>query len=167
MSHHQTVTDDRPPSRESVGPLIDPQARQPSRGLAVLTCMDTRIDPYRILGLEPGEAHVLRNAGGLATHDTLRSLILSCHVLGISRVWVLQHTDCGLAGLDEGKFQDRVRARIGSDRPGPARFGSFEDLEANLRQHVAKIRAHPWLAPLTEVRGLVYDVHTGDVREVD
>lgn len=126
--------------------------------------MDTRIDPYRIFGLREGEVHVVRNAGGLITDDVLRSLTLSQHALGTSEVVVMQHTDCGLLGLKDAELLGRVAAQAGEEPPFT--FGGFDDLERSVQDGVARLESAPWLPTRHSIRGFVYDVHNGDVREV-
>jgi carbonic anhydrase len=131
---------------------------RPSRHLAVLTCMDARIDVFAVLGLNLGEAHVLRNAGGRVTDDVLRSLALSCHVLGVHTVVVMQHTGCGLAGVTD----DDLRARTGADLG----FYPIDDHRAALREDVGLLTATPFLSPVRAIAGLVYDVETGLLDDV-
>jgi carbonic anhydrase len=131
---------------------------RPRRHLAVVTCMDTRIDVLAALGLEVGEAHVLRNAGGRVTDDVLRSLALSCHVLGVDTVVVMQHTRCGLAGTSD----EDLRARTGAD----VDFLPIYDHRAVLREDVERLAATPFLSPLQEIAGLIYDVETGRLEDV-
>lgn len=137
----------------------------PRLRVAVLTCMDARIDPARILGLEPGAAHVLRNAGGIVTDDALRSLAVSQHYLGTEEILVIQHTRCGMLGLDEDEFARRVEQSAGSRPPWPA--GGFDDLEASVRAGVRRIQASPVLLHTKRARGFVYEVESGRMREVD
>jgi carbonic anhydrase len=131
---------------------------RPRRHLTVLTCMDTRIDVLAALGLEVGEAHVLRNAGGRVTDDVLRSLALSCHVLGVDTVVVMQHTRCGLAGTSD----EDLRALTGAD----VAFRPIDDHRAALREDVQRLTATPYLAPVRHVAGLIYDVETGRLEDV-
>jgi carbonic anhydrase len=139
-------------------------APAPRLGVAIVTCMDARIDPARALGLEPGDAHVIRNAGGLVTDDVIRSLAISQHELGTREVLVIQHTRCGLLGLDDAELAQRLEAAAGS---APAwSGGGFDDLEASVRDGVARIRGCPFLPHRERVRGFVYEVETGAVREV-
>jgi carbonic anhydrase len=135
----------------------------PLSGLAVLTCMDVRIQPEQILGLRPGDAHVMRNAGGLATDDAIRSLVVSQQLLGTREVVVIEHTGCGLLGLADDPLRRQLGERTG--RWLDMKFGGFQDLEANLRMQVDRIRSHPWIRP-GPVHGLVFDVNTGALREV-
>jgi carbonic anhydrase len=135
-----------------------PSDARPRRHLAVVTCMDTRIDVLAALGLEVGEAHVLRNAGGRVTDDVLRSLALSCHVLGVDTVVVMQHTRCGLAGTTD----EDLRARTGAD----VAFLPIDDHRSALREDVQRLAGTPYLAPVRHVAGLVYDVDSGRLEDV-
>jgi carbonic anhydrase len=135
-------------------------AAPPALKLAILTCMDARIDPARVFGLEPGDAHVIRNAGGIVTDDAIRSLAISQHYLGTGEILVVQHTRCGLLGLDDDEFG----RRLGAQPPWSA--GGFTDLEASLRDGVRRIQASPFLRRTDRVRGFVYEVESGHVRQV-
>jgi carbonic anhydrase len=137
----------------------------PARRLAVLACMDSRLVVEDVLGLAPGDAHVVRNAGGLATDDALRSLIVSSRLLGTREFLVVEHTDCGLAGRREDDLRRRVAEESGTDASGLV-FGAFPDLEDNLRRQVEIIRENPFIPGDSVVRGLLYDVKTGLLREV-
>jgi carbonic anhydrase len=131
---------------------------EPSRRLAVVTCMDARIDVFATLGLHLGEAHVIRNAGGRVTDDVLRSLALSSHVLGVDTVVVMQHTKCGLAGVTDEELQRRTGANLG--------FFPIDDHDAALREDVDLLAGTPFLTPVQVIAGLVYDVETGQVAKV-
>jgi carbonic anhydrase len=131
---------------------------RPSRRLAVVTCMDARIDVFAALGLHLGEAHVIRNAGGRVTDDVLRSLTLSTHVLGVDTLVVMQHTKCGLAGVTDDELQQRTGADI--------KFLSIDDHASALREDIDLVIAQPYLATLDVIAGFVYDVETAGVAEV-
>jgi carbonic anhydrase len=135
----------------------------PRRRVAVLTCMDARIDPLRALGLELGDAHVIRNAGGLVTEDALRSLCASQRLLGTEEIVVMMHQDCGLQGADDEAFAQEL-AHAGA-RPS-WRLGAFADLEDTLRAGLARLRDSPELPAREHIRGLVFDPRSGKVREV-
>jgi carbonic anhydrase len=135
--------------------VADPR---PSRRLAVLTCMDARIDVFAALGLHLGEALVLRNAGGRVTDDVLRSLALATHVFHIRTVVVMQHTRCGLAGVTD----DELRRRTGADLG----FFPIDDHSAALREDIALLTTTPYLAPLELVAGFVYDVESGEIDDI-
>jgi carbonic anhydrase len=136
----------------------------PLSGLAVIACMDARLDVEETLGLRTGDAHIIRNAGGLATDDAIRSLIVSQERLGTREVLVIGHTQCGLEGADEDQMRDGLAARTG--RRLDISFGSFPDVEASVRAQVARLRAHPWLGP-GPIHGLIFDVVTGRLIEVE
>jgi carbonic anhydrase len=125
--------------------------------------MDTRMVVEDIFGLRPGDANILRNAGAVASHDAIRSLLLSHHVLGTSEIIVLGHSGCGLDDLDQDGLRERLAAQTG--QPSDTRFGTFDDLDAHVRRQVEKIREHPWIGAVP-VHGMVYEVETGVVREV-
>lgn len=136
----------------------------PRLELAVVACMDARVSPYGILGLVEGDAHVIRNAGGLVTDDVLRSLAASQHLLGTRSVMILQHTRCGLMSITDDEFEGRLREHAGE--PPGWRLQAFADLEENLRQHVERARSSPFLVHRDDVRGFAFDIDTGELREV-
>jgi carbonic anhydrase len=131
---------------------------RPSRHVAIVTCMDARIDVFAVLGLHLGESHVIRNAGGRVTEDVLRSLALSCHVLGVDTVIVMQHTSCGLAGVTDDELRRITGADVG--------FLPIDDHAAAVREDVDVLTETPYLAPLRAVIGLIYDVETGEIDDV-
>jgi carbonic anhydrase len=135
----------------------------PARGVAIVACMDSRMPLFGMLGLGVGDAHVIRNAGGVVTPDTLRSLAISQHLLGTRAVVLVHHTDCGLNKATDEEFADLVERTTGHRPPWPAR--AFADVDADVRQSMEQIRAAPYLLS-AEVRGTVYDVDTGLLREV-
>ncbi|HVA06610.1 MAG TPA: carbonic anhydrase [Acidimicrobiales bacterium] len=135
--------------------VADPR---PGRHMAVVTCMDARIDVFAALGLHLGEAHVIRNAGGRVTDDVLRSLALSSHVLGVDTVVVMQHTKCGLAGVTDDYLRELTGANLG--------FFPIDDHAAALREDVDLLATTPYLQPLTLVAGLIYDVESGEIEDV-
>lgn len=141
-----------------------PLPSPPRLGLAILTCMDARIDPLGLLGLAPGDAHVVRNAGGLADEGALRSLAISQRMLGTREVLVIQHTGCGMIGLDDARFAADVERDSGV-RPTWAARG-FDDLDESVRATVRAIRAEPALPHRGGVRGAVVDLLAGGLREV-
>lgn len=131
----------------------------PTRHLAILTCMDARLEVFRMLGLQVGDAHILRNAGGRASDDAIRSLTLSAHWLGTREFVVIHHTGCGLFGVTNTEIHDRVEEATGH-RPG-FDFLPFQDVEQSVREDVARIKACPLLPDGSVVWGAYYDVHTG------
>jgi len=137
---------------------------RPAKPIAVLTCMDARIDPHRMLGLAEGDAHVIRNAGGVANDDAIRSLVVSQRKLGTREVIVILHTDCGMRTFAEDAFVEELEAETGV-RPA-WQTTSFNEIEADVRRAVARVRASTFLPHRDAVRGFVYEVETGLLREV-
>ena len=137
---------------------------RPSKRVAVVACMDARLDVYRALGLEEGEAHVIRNAGGGVTDDVIRSLMLSQRLLGTEEVVLIRHTDCGLQTFTDDEVKDEIERDVGV-RP-PFALGSFADLDEALRDSIRQVRQSPFLPHRDQVRGFVFDVATGALREV-
>jgi carbonic anhydrase len=136
----------------------------PGRGVAVVACMDARLNPFGILGLSEGDAHVIRNAGGVVTDDVIRSLTISQRLLGTREIILIHHTDCGMLTFSD----DQVKAQIESDtgiRPSFA-LEAFSDLDKDVRQSIARIEASPFIPHKDQVRGFVYDVKTGRLNEV-
>jgi len=138
---------------------------RPERHLAVLTCMDTRLS-IRTLGLKTGDAHIIRNAGGIVTEDTLRSLVVSHYLLDTKEFMVINHTDCGLMQATEDDLRNRIQNRTGTAAISPAFFYAFQNIEENVRHQLQKLRTHPWVPEEVAVRGFVYDVTSGRLREV-
>jgi carbonic anhydrase len=137
---------------------------RPRRKVAVLACMDTRIDLFPMLGLERGDAHIIRNAGGLATDDAIRSLSISQRLLGTEDVVVVMHEGCGLHGASEDEFTQALAA----DGVLPTwRLGAFADVEATLRDSLSRLRASPELPHRDHIRGFVFDPEDGSLREVE
>jgi carbonic anhydrase len=136
----------------------------PARKVAVLACMDARLIPTRVLGLQEGDAHVIRNAGGVVTDDAIRSLAISQRLLGTQEIVLLHHTDCGMLTFSDDDFKRSIQDETGI-KPAWA-VEAFGDLEEDLRQSIARIQASPFIPNKDSVRGFVYDVHTGEVREV-
>ncbi|MGZ3667871.1 MAG: beta-class carbonic anhydrase [Ktedonobacterales bacterium] len=139
---------------------------RPKRRVAVLACMDSRILFEHCLGLKPGDAHMIRNAGGIATDDALRSLIVSHHLLDTQEFIIINHTDCGLLKIREEELRQRLAEKTGAIASEPARFYGFDDLEENVRRQVQRVKSHPWIPKDIPVRGFVYDVKTGKLQEV-
>jgi carbonic anhydrase len=136
----------------------------PSRRVAIVTCMDARLDPARFLGLEEGHAHVIRNAGGDA-REALRSLAVSQHLLGTNEIAVIRHTDCGMGKYSNDQIAQKIADATGGDTSG-IDFMPFTDLEQAVREDVAFLKASDLIASDSVIRGFVYDVKTGTVREV-
>ena len=141
-----------------------PRPVKPRLRLAIVTCMDSRLDLFGALGLEIGEAHLIRNAGGIPTDDVLRSLALSQRKLGTTEIAVIHHTDCGMDGLDDDAFRAELEAETG-ERP-PWHVRGFTDLHADTRRSVETVRECPWLPYRDNVRGFVFDVSSARIDEV-
>jgi carbonic anhydrase len=137
---------------------------RPARRLAVLACMDSRLDVFGALGLEVGEAHVVRNAGGLATDDVLRSLALSQRLMGTEEIIVIHHLDCGVLRLNDDEFKRQLREEVGTEPSWSAH--STGDVEENVRRAIDRIATSPFIPRSGSVRGFVYDEATGRLREV-
>jgi carbonic anhydrase len=138
---------------------------RPQRKLAVLTCMDTRLST-RTLGLKEGDAHIIRNAGGIVTDDTLRSLVVSHYLLGSEEFMIINHTDCGLMHTTERDLRTQIQNRAGTEAIAPAFFYAFQNIDENVRHQLQKLRTHPWISKQITVRGFVYDVMSGLLREI-
>ncbi len=138
-----------------------PQAATPTKGLAVVTCMDVRIDPLALLGLSLGQAHVLRNAGARVTEDVLRSLVISQQALGTRAVILMPHTGCGVLGLDVGKLRP-LRGDAG-EPPRPLDFHPMDDLAAALAEDLRLLRGSPWIGQDVEIHGLILDTAEGSL----
>jgi carbonic anhydrase len=138
----------------------------PARKLAVLACMDARLTVEQLLGLKTGDAHIVRNAGGIATEDALRSLIISHHLLGTQEFIVINHTDCGMLTFEDAQLLEKLEEQTATPVVAPVHFHAFKDVKKNVRQQVERIRNHPYVPSSIPVRGFVYDVKTGRLEEV-
>jgi carbonic anhydrase len=136
----------------------------PGKHVAVVTCMDARLSPYVMLGLHEGEAHIIRNAGGVITDDEIRSLVISQRLLGTQEIMLIQHTDCGMLTFSDDEVKQQIQDDVGI-KPHFA-LESFSDLDENVRQSVARIKSSPFIPNKENVRGFVYEVETGRLREV-
>jgi carbonic anhydrase len=136
----------------------------PGKKVAVVACMDARLDPARTLGLEEGDAHVIRNAGGVVSDDAIRSLVISQRLLGTEEIILIHHTDCGMLTFTDGAVKDSIEADTGI-RPHFA-LEAFSDLDTDIRQSIARIKASPFVPNKNNIRGFVYEVETGKLREV-
>ncbi|SHN36010.1 beta-class carbonic anhydrase [Cryptosporangium aurantiacum] len=136
----------------------------PALGVAVLACMDARLNPYGVLGLKEGDAHVIRNAGGVVTADELRSLAISQRLLGTTEIILIHHTDCGMLTFTDDEFKASIQADTGLKPAWAAE--AFSNLEDDVRQSIARIKADPFIPRKESVRGFVYDVATGKLAEV-
>lgn len=136
----------------------------PSKQIAVLACMDARIDVYRVLGIKEGESHVIRNAGGVATDDAIRSLAISQRLLGTREIILIHHTDCGMLTFTDDDFKRGIEAEIGVKPPWAAE--AFPDLAADVRQSLQRIENSPFVTKHVSLRGFIFDVATGKLEEV-
>ncbi len=137
----------------------------PGKKVAVVACMDARLNPYGALGLQEGDAHVIRNAGGVVTDDEIRSLAISQRLLGTEEIILIHHTDCGMLTFTDDEFKRSIQEEVGIKPEWAAE--SFADLDEDVRQSIARIKASPFIPRKDSVRGFVYDVATGKLREVD
>jgi carbonic anhydrase len=138
----------------------------PARKLAVIACMDARLTVPELLGLKTGEAHIIRNAGGIVTEDALRSLIISHHLLGTQEIMIINHTDCGMLTFKDEDLRKKLREQTGTAAVAPDRFHAFASPEENVREQIQRVKSHPWLPKQLPVRGFVFDVKTGKLNEV-
>ncbi len=136
----------------------------PAKGVAVVACMDARLDVHKILGLEEGDAHVIRNAGGVITDDEVRSLTISQRLLGTREVILIHHTDCGMLTFSDEELREQIQQEVGIKPHFP--LETFADLEEDVRQSIKRIEASPFIPYKDSVRGFIYEVETGHLREV-
>ena len=136
----------------------------PATGVAIVACMDARLNPYGLLGLSEGDAHVIRNAGGVITSDAIRSLVISQRLLGTKEIVLIHHTECGMLTFTDDEFRAQVQADTGIEPDWAA--GAFPDLEGDVLQSIERIKASPFIPDKSSVRGFVYDVKTGELNEV-
>ncbi len=141
-----------------------PPTGKPAKAIAIVTCMDARIDPQALLGLEPGDAHVLRNAGGVITAGEIRSLTVSQRLFGTREIMLIHHTGCGMSSFTDEQFRQSIEDDVGL-RPDWS-SEAFTDPDASVRESIARIKASPFIPHTDRVRGFVYDVGTGRLREV-
>jgi carbonic anhydrase len=140
--------------------------RPPSLRLAVLACMDCRLHISELMGLELGDAHIMRNAGGIVTEDVLRSLIISYQIGGTREFMIINNTKCGMLTFKDEELTTQLQQATGKLPVVPARFSAFTNLEENVRQQIQKVKSHPWIPESLPVRGFIYDVDTGQLSEV-
>src|SRR3954470_22164474 len=162
-----TATDDLLTNAEAYAASFDKRdlPLPPARKIAIVACMDARLNPYGLLGLQEGDAHVIRNAGGVITDDEIRSLAISQRLLGTEEIVLIHHTDCGMLTFTDDEFKRSVQDEIGIKPEWAAE--AFPDLDEDVRQSIARIKASPFIPRKESVRGFVYDVHTGRLNEVD
>jgi carbonic anhydrase len=141
-------------------------AMPPARKLAVLACMDARLTVEPMLGIKTGDAHIVRNAGGIVTEDAVRSLIISHYLLGTQEFLIINHTDCGMLTFKDEDLFRRLQQSTGATVIAPERFHAFGDLQQNVREQIQKLQSHPWIPQSIPVRGFIYDVKTGKLSEV-
>jgi carbonic anhydrase len=139
---------------------------KPAKKLAVVACMDYRIPIAEALGLENGDAVVIRNAGGIITEDTLRSLLVAHYRLGVTDVMIINHTQCGMMTFGDEELVEYLEKETGQTAVIPAHFHTFSDLEANVRRQFRRLESHVWIPKDLRVRGFIYDVKTGQLTEV-
>lgn len=142
-------------------------AMPPARKLAIVACMDARLNVEQFLGLKTGDAHIIRNAGGIITDDAIRSLIISHHLLGTQEFIIVNHTDCGMLTFRDEELEAKLEAGTSAAAVSPSRFHAFSDLEANVRQQIQRVKSHPWIPAGISVRGFIYDVKSGKLTEVE
>ncbi len=161
-----TVTDQLLANAEQYASTFDKGALPlpPAKQIAIVACMDARLNPYGLLGLSEGDAHVIRNAGGIVTQDELRSLAISQRLLGTKEIVLIHHTDCGMLTFTDDEFRSQILADTGV-KPSWAPE-AFDDLDTDVRQSIERIRSEPSIPLKDSVRGFVYDVTTGRLREV-
>jgi carbonic anhydrase len=147
-------------AEQFTGPLPLP----PAKHIAILACMDARLDVYRVLGLNEGEAHVIRNAGGVVTEDEIRSLAISQRLLGTVEIILIHHTDCGMLTFTDDEFKQAIHEEVGVKPPWAAE--SFKDLDTDVRQSIERIKRSPYIPVKDSIRGFVFDVTTGKLNEV-
>ena len=136
----------------------------PGRKIAIVACMDARLNPYGLLGLQEGDAHVIRNAGGVITDDEIRSLSISQRLLGTEEIVLIHHTDCGMLTFTDDEFKRSIQDELGIKPEWAAE--AFPDLDEDVRQSIARVNASPFIPKKDSVRGFVYEVETGNLREV-
>ena len=136
----------------------------PSQRVAIVACMDARLNPYALLGLQEGDAHVIRNAGGVITDDEIRSLAISQRLLGTEEIMLIHHTDCGMLTFKDDDLRREIQHETGVKPEWAAE--AFDDLEEDVRQSIARIKASPFIPRKNRIRGFVYEVETGRLREV-
>jgi len=137
----------------------------PAKKVAVVACMDARLDPQKVLGLGEGDAHVIRNAGGVVTDDEIRSLSISQRLLGTEEIILIHHTDCGMLTFTDEQFAQQLESDTGTKPEWSA--NCFDDLEGDVRESIGRIRESPFIPNKGSIRGFVYDVHTGRLNEID
>lgn len=141
-------------------------AMPPARKLAIVACMDARLTVEQVLGLKTGDAHIIRNAGGIVTEDALRSLLISHYLLGTQEFMIINHTDCGMLTFKDEDLRKKLHEATHTTAVGPEAFHAFGDLEKNVREQIEKVKSHPWIPKTIPVRGFIFDVKSGKLKEV-
>jgi len=161
-----TITDELLANAERYAEAFDRRGlpMPPAKRVAVLACMDARLNPYGLLGLSEGDAHVIRNAGGVVTDDEIRSLAISQRLLGTEEIILIHHTDCGMLTFKDDDFRHQIQQDTGIKPEWAAE--AFDDLDEDVRQSIARIKASPFIPNKDRIRGFVYDVETGRLSEV-
>jgi len=161
-----SITDDLLTNAEQYASTFDKGSLPlpPAKQIAIVACMDARLNPYGLFGLSEGDAHVIRNAGGVITQDELRSLAISQRLLGTTEIMLIHHTDCGMLTFSDDEFRTTIQNETGVKPAWAAE--AFSDIDADVRQSIARIHAEPAIPFKESVRGFVYDVSTGALREV-
>jgi carbonic anhydrase len=156
----QYLANNREYAKTFAGPLPLP----PSKQVAIVACMDARIDVHLALGIKPGEAHVIRNAGGVVTEDEIRSLAISQRLLGTKEIILIHHTDCGMLTFSDEAFKKQIKDEVGIKPSWSAE--AFSDLDGDVKESIARIKSSPFIPHTNQVRGFVFDVATGLLREI-
>jgi carbonic anhydrase len=161
-----TVTDELLQNAERYAADVDrgDLPMPPAKGVAVVACMDARLNPFGVLGLQEGDAHVIRNAGGVVTDDEIRSLAISQRLLGTTEIILIHHTDCGMLTFKDDDFRRQIQDETGVKPAWAAE--AFDDLETDVRQSIARIKSSPFIPNKDNIRGFIYDVKTGRLDEV-
>lgn len=139
---------------------------EPALNLVIVACKDARMHIEAILALKPGDAHIIRNAGGIVTPDVIRSLMVSHYMLGTQEVMIINHTGCGMMGFTDDHLFEKARQTTGASAADPESIHTFINLDENVREQIAKVKSHPWIPESVVVRGFIYNIETGRLREV-
>jgi carbonic anhydrase len=163
-----SVIDEIVSANKTIANGNDPRpVMKPAPRLAIVTCMDPRLNNIlQMLGLGVDDADLIRNAGTVIDDDSVRSLLVSTRLLGSGEIMIINHTDCGMLTFTDSALEDQLRKETGQVPIAPARFYSFSDIEDNTREQMQKARSHPWISPTVPVRGFIFDLETGLLREV-
>lgn len=138
----------------------------PAKKLSIVACMDARLTVEQILGLNTGDAHIIRNAGGIVTDDVIRSLLISHYLLGTQEFMIINHTGCGMLTFKDADLLERLERETGISVASPSHFHTFDNLESNVRRQIQRVKSHHWIPKSIPVRGFIFDVKTGKLNEV-